>query len=219
MADATLVDSFIKFLKNNKIIASLMVFGAIVIGIGSFTDSLSKIEVFYKNLKTSNDPKYIELIENVSNYVIDAEIKRVEYSGDIVITPIVLFKDSRNRSDGTPSDFTYLLCRFTNTGSRVLTVGALMEKDEGYYRLDDPMFGYRPVLTTLAQWQGWYRGMPLELLNQNGGSMEYASLEGGATKYGYINSLGKAWPERISFQVFDVTDEIFGEVTLEIRIK
>lgn len=226
MTEDTRVDKTVNRLKNHKLLATVIVIGLAVIAVGSFTDALGKIGDFVARFRTSGDPLIEELIKNVSDYVVDARIERVDFSGDVVITPVGLFRDPPNTLvDGFPSDYTYLLCRFTNTSEQPVTIGAVVDGDNDYYILDDPNFGYRPIVTTLMQFQMWFRGEPVERTQLKkeesripDNFIDAATLEPRKTKYGYITNPHE-WPEEITFTVIDVTDTTAGTVTLQIRIQ
>ncbi|WP_422105062.1 hypothetical protein [Winogradskyella sp.] len=221
----TRVDKMLKRLKNNKILASIILFSVIIIAIGSLTDATGKIADFYNRLITSGEPKYQELIDNVSQYVIEGSLQRVNFTGDVIITPVGLFSDPGNLADGSPTGYTYLLCRITNKSSSPVTIGAVLDENETWYRLDDPSFGYRPVATSLVQFQMWFRGNPIKRkeLNDNRSSyhdsfIQSSTIEPGHTKYGFINSLGRAWPKEVTFSIVDVTDFIVGSARIKINL-
>ena len=230
------VDATLKRIKNNKLIACVIVVGMVVITVGNLTDAFTKITEFYLRLGTSGEPENVELIENISQYVINGSVDRVNYSGDVIITPVGLFRDPRRRADGSATGYTFLLCRFTNTGDKPITIGAIVSESKRRYRLDDPGFGYRPVATSMAQWQGFFRGRPIspmeiekikERLERRKKSsprvsiskFENATLLIGETKYGYVNSLGHDWPSEITLSIIDLTDRDVGTARLRIHIE
>lgn len=218
----TRVDSIITKLKNHPLIAGIIVVGIIAIAIGNATDAVSNIREFLGQINAARQPTYAELMRNVARYVIDARIERRSYTGPVVITPVGLFGDPGKLADGSPTGYTYLLCRFTNTSGQPVTIGAVTS-EHSWYRLDDIGLGYHPTLISLSQMQMWFGGKPVKRQELLEGARDYqkfaieeATLPAHATKYAYVNSLGSAWPKELTLTIIDVTDNEAGSAKITI---
>lgn len=215
-SDKSRVDVILLRLKNHPVVAVTVVVCIVIVATAATTDAVDKLVDLSRRLRTPVRPEYGELIESVHKYAIDARIVRTHYQGPIVITPVAMFSDPGTLADGSPSGYTYLLARFTNTSASPITVGMLLG-DRDAYVLADLRFGYRPTFITLYQIQGFARGMPLSHEQRLAADMfGAATIPAHSTRYGYINSLGKPWPSQITFDVIDVTDNSAGSARLEI---
>ena len=156
------------------------------------------------------------------DYVIQSRIQRLSYEGDLVITPVQLFRDTDEKlANGSDSPYTYLLCRITNNTDQPRTIGCMRKSAGRWYRLDDLHLGYTPVVTSLAQYQAWfedswsrdsYRPNPgLNLITE-------ATIEPRMTKYAYVNCLGKGWNGTFKLEIVDVKDEIVARATIQVEI-
>ena len=215
-------------IKRNKIIAVLIVLGIIVVSLGNFTDAINKVIKFVDLIRKSSEQKNVELFEIIEKYSINANVRKGLSTGDIVLTPLGLFKNPKAKSNRE-----FLLCRFTNTSDRKKTMAALTRKDHRtggveWCALVDLKLGYTPVINVLMMDQGLWGG---KLLRHNPHYKEIvarrathpkalsrASLESGETKYGYIASRDKdgRWPHRTTFEVIDVADKVIGETSIFI---
>jgi len=219
MSKESLVEHWLRKLNSNRFSASVIVVGICAVGIGSFTGALGTVIDAVGKFKKSREPKFAELMSVVSQYAIKASIERESYDGKIVITPVALFRDTQTLANGKPSGYTYLLCRFTNVSDHPITIGAL-ESDRSRYRLDDPGLGYQPVVTTLYQFQMFVRGQPIvrNSVDSDSAFVNSSTIEGGKTKYGYVNSLGAPWPSEMTLTIIDATDSEAGKAKLRIHL-
>jgi hypothetical protein len=231
MGKKDFVNFFLGKIRRNRIGSILIVLGIVVISIASFTNAIDAISNFIDKFKRVNDPTSSELIEQMAKYIVKGSVKRGQYSGQIVITPIGLFSNPKPYeayNAETQSRKIYLLCRFTNISDRPITLGGVEQKSGMRVELADLGLGYQPVMISLSQTQSWIGGnykTKEQLEEMKDRPIKYedlidlATLKAGETKYAYLDNLGSTWPQVLQLEVTDATDSKVGECEIMIEIK